>query len=138
MREGFRIIETLTIPSSFDNVSKVEMLVDDVCSKLGVNEDHYGNVLIAVTEAVNNAIEHGNRKDVSMEVAVAVGDKEEEFCFSVKDHGQGFDFNNLPDPTSPENILKENGRGIYLMKNLADEVEFEDMGRKVNIYFSKQ
>jgi serine/threonine-protein kinase RsbW len=72
-----------------------------------------------------------------MEVNVYVSDNPIEFCFSVKDQGRGFDFENLPDPTAPENILKENGRGIYLMKNLADEVEFEDAGRSVNIYFNK-
>lgn len=138
MREGFTIIDSLSIPSDFEAVSQVENLVDNVCNRLGVNEDFYGNVLIAVTEAVNNAIEHGNRKDDSMEVNVAVGDNPEEFCFSVKDQGRGFDFENLPDPTAPENILKENGRGIFLMKNLADEVEFEDAGRSVNIYFNKE
>lgn len=137
MREGFTIIDSLAIPSDFEAVAQVEVLVDKVCNRLGVNEDHYGNVLIAVTEAVNNAIEHGNKKDTAMEVSVAVGDKPNEFCFNVKDHGRGFDFVNLPDPTAPENILKENGRGIFLMKNLADDVEFEDAGRSVNIYFAK-
>lgn len=137
MREGFTIIDSLAIPSDYEAVAQVEVLVDKVCGELGVNEDNYGNVLIAVTEAVNNAIEHGNKKDSSMDVLVAVGDNSSEFCFNVKDHGRGFDFSNLPDPTAPENILKENGRGIFLMKNLADEVEFEDSGRSVNIYFSK-
>lgn len=137
MREGFTIIDKLAIPSDFEAVGKVEVLVDKVCNQLGVNEDFYGNVLIAVTEAVNNAIEHGNKKDVSMEVNVAVGDNPSEFCFNVKDQGRGFDYMYLPDPTAPENILKENGRGIFLMKNLADEVEFEDAGRSVNIYFNK-
>ena len=137
MKEGFTIIESLAIPSDFEAVGQVEMLVDKVCGLLGVNDDFYGNVLIAVTEAVNNAIEHGNKKELSCEVRVAVGDKLNEFCFNVKDQGDGFDFNNLPDPTAPENILKENGRGIFLMKNLADEVEYEDAGRSVNIYFNK-
>lgn len=137
MREGFTIIDSLIIPSDFEAVSHVESLVDKVCNNLGVNEDFYGNVLIAVTEAVNNAIEHGNKKESLMEVNVFVSDNPIEFCFSVKDQGRGFDFENLPDPTAPENILKENGRGIYLMKNLADEVEFEDSGRSVNIYFNK-
>jgi serine/threonine-protein kinase RsbW len=118
-------------------VSQVEMLVDRVCNQLGVNEDFYGNVLIAVTEAVNNAIEHGNGKLASTEVKVAVGDNPSEFCFNVKDQGRGFDFDHLPDPTAPENILKENGRGIFLMKNLADEVVYEEAGRSVNIYFTK-
>jgi serine/threonine-protein kinase RsbW len=105
MKEGFTIIDTLSIPSDFEAVSQVEMLVDRVCNQLGVNEDFYGNVLIAVTEAVNNAIEHGNGKVVTTEVKVAVGDNPSEFCFNVKDQGRGFDFDHLPDPTAPENIL---------------------------------
>jgi len=137
MKEGFTIIDTLSIPSDFEAVSQVEMLVDRVCNQLGVNEDFYGNVLIAVTEAVNNAIEHGNGKVVTTEVKVVVGDNPSEFCFNVKDQGRGFDFDHLPDPTAPENILKENGRGIFLMKNLADEVVYEDAGTSVNIYFTK-
>ncbi len=127
-----------TIWSDFESVSQVEILVDNVCNKLGVNEDYYGNVLIAVTEAVNNAIDHGNKRDNSLDVLVAVGDNPNEFCFTVKDQGRGFDYENLPDPTAPENILKENGRGIFLMRNLADVVEFEDAGRSVNIYFNKE
>lgn len=137
MKEGFTIVDTISIPSEYSAVTKVESLVDKVCNDLGVQEDYYGNVLIAVTEAVNNAIQHGNLFNSDLNVSVAVGDKEEEFCFTVKDQGKGFDFNHLPDPTAPENIEKENGRGIYLMRSLADEVEFEDLGRSVNIYFSK-
>jgi serine/threonine-protein kinase RsbW len=137
MKEGFTIVDTISIPSEYAAVSKVETLVDKVCNDLGVQEDYYGNVLIAVTEAVNNAIQHGNLFHNDLEVSVSVGDKSEEFCFSVSDHGNGFDFNNLPDPTSPDNIEKENGRGIFLMKSLADDVEFENDGRSVNIYFSK-
>jgi serine/threonine-protein kinase RsbW len=137
MREGFTIINKLAIPSDFEALGQVEMLVDSVCNELGVNEEFYGNVLIAVTEAVNNAIEHGNDQDHSAEVNVAVGNNPMEFCFNVKDQGKGFDFVNLPDPTAPENLMKENGRGIFLMKNLADEVVFEDGGSSVNIYFNK-
>ena len=137
MKEGFTIVDTISIPSEYAAVSKVETLVDKVCNDLGVQEDYYGNVLIAVTEAVNNAIQHGNLFSSELEVKVAVGNKTEEFCFTVKDQGRGFDFEHLPDPTAPENIEKENGRGIFLMRSLADDVEFEDAGRSVNIYFSK-
>jgi serine/threonine-protein kinase RsbW len=137
MKEGFTIVDTISIPSEYSEVSKVESLVDRVCSDLGIQEDFYGNVLIAVTEAVNNGIQHGNAFDSNLLVSVGVGDKEDEFCFTVKDQGRGFDYANLPDPTAPENIEKENGRGIFLMQSLADEVVFEDNGRTVNIYFSK-
>jgi serine/threonine-protein kinase RsbW len=98
MKEGFTIIEHLKLPSEFNSIVEVENLIDKVCSNLGVQEDAYGNVLIAVTEAVNNAIHHGNGVNASLIVDVAVGDKENEFCFRIKDEGVGFDFDSLPDP----------------------------------------
>lgn len=137
MKEGFVVVDSLSIPSDFGSINEVESLIDNVCSKLEVNDEYYGNVLIAVTEAVNNAIIHGNRHDAGLNVDLYVGDKETDFCFNVKDQGPGFDYNNLPDPTAPENIEKEDGRGIYLMKSLAEEVEFENGGKSVNIYFKK-
>lgn len=138
MKEGYTVVDSLSIPSDFGSIGKVETLIDDVCEKLSVNEDYYGNVLIAVTEAVNNAIQHGNEMNGKLKVDLYVGDKETDFCFSVKDYGNGFNFKELPDPTAPENLEKENGRGIFLMKSLAEAVEFEDQGRNVNIYFSKK
>ncbi len=137
MKDGYVVVDSLSIPSDFGAINQVESLIDEVCSKLAVNEDYYGNVLIAVTEAVNNAILHGNKQDASLNVDVFVGDKETDFCFSVKDQGDGFDYSVLPDPTAPENIEKEDGRGIFLMRSLAEEVEFEEGGKNVNIYFSK-
>jgi serine/threonine-protein kinase RsbW len=137
MKEGFKIIDSLQIPSNFSSLVDVENLVDRVCGNLGVEEDSYGNILIAVTEAVNNAIQHGNVFDTKLFVDVAVGDQPTEFCFNVKDQGKGFDFSNLPDPTAPENIMKENGRGIFLMKSLSDNVEFDDFGSSVSLYFNK-
>ena len=137
MKDGYVVVDSISIPSDFGSINQVETLIDKVCSKLQVKEDYYCNVLIAVTEAVNNAIQHGNNSDSSLNVDVAVGDKETDFCFSVKDYGNGFDYNHLPDPTAPENIDKENGRGIFLMRSLAEEIEFEDGGTNVTIYFSK-
>lgn len=138
MKEGFVVVDQLSIPSDFSALGKVESLVDDVCAKLSVNEDYYGNVLIAVTEAVNNAIEHGNQFSKELSVDLSVGDKETDFCFSVRDYGNGFDYDNLPDPTAPENVEKINGRGIFLMRSLAEDVIFDDGGTTVNIYFTKE
>jgi serine/threonine-protein kinase RsbW len=115
----------------------VENLVEKVCQTIGIQEDAFGNVLIAVTEAVNNAISHGNEQDSTRSIDVMVGNSTESFCFKIKDQGLGFDYDNLPDPTAPENILKENGRGIFLMRNLSDEVSFNETGNEVIIYFSK-
>lgn len=136
MKEGFRIIEELSIPSDFDAVFQVETLIDSVCARMGATEN-YGNVLIAVTEAVNNAIIHGNAKNKSLKVQVQVGENDGGYCFVVRDEGDGFDSSNLPDPTAPENLERENGRGIFLMRNLSDDVVFDDYGRSVNIYFTK-
>jgi serine/threonine-protein kinase RsbW len=137
MKEGYKIIEKVQLPTDYNSLVEVETIVGRVCDELGVLEDAYGNVLIAVTEAVNNAIEHGNVLNTALTVDVAVGDEKNSFCFNVKDQGKGFDFTCLPDPTAPENILKENGRGIYLMRNLSEEVVFDSPGNSVNIYFSK-
>lgn len=137
MREGFTLINEITIPSSFDAMHDVESMIDTVCSKMEVNES-FGNILIAVTEAVNNAILHGNKSQSTKQVKLKSADNQDSFCFIIEDEGNGFDFNSLPDPTAPENLEKENGRGIFLMRNLSDEVEFENNGSRVTIYFSKQ
>jgi serine/threonine-protein kinase RsbW len=137
MKEAFEVLERLAVPSDFEHVGQVEGLIDKICAKHGVDEDNYGNVLIAVTEAFNNAIIHGHKLDSSKNVDVAVLVSPKELCFAVKDEGPGFDFENVADPTAPENIEKENGRGIYLMRHLADRVEFEDNGKEVRIFFGK-
>jgi len=138
IKEGYLLIDSLSVPSELSSVPLVEGLIDDVCQKIGVHEEVYGNVLIAVTEAVNNAILHGNRESQDLQVDVSVFDESKEFMFQVKDYGSGFDHVNLPDPTAPENIEKENGRGVYLMRHLADEVLYNDKGNEVSIVFSKE
>lgn len=128
-------MHSIEIASSLSKINEVEALIDKVCEDLSLNEDHYGNILIAVTEAVNNAIVHGNGSEESKLVKVDVKKDAAEVVFSVEDQGIGFDFENLPDPTAPENIEKPDGRGIFLMKNLSDAVEFDNNGSKVSITF---
>lgn len=137
MKQGYTLIDSLTIRSELENLPVVESLIDKICQSVGVHEDVYGNVLIAVTEAVNNAIIHGNKLNKDATVALDVYDQPTSFCFSVSDNGGGFDHEHLPDPTAPENIEKENGRGIYLMRHLADDVEYNDIGNQVTVLFNK-
>ena len=120
------IMQEIDFPSQAENIHLVEKLIDNVCEELQVHEDHYGNILIALTEAVNNAIHHGNGLDPEKKTIVICGQDNDKLKFVVKDEGPGFDFSNLPDPTDPDNIEKTNGRGIFLMKNLADEINFEE------------
>ncbi len=128
--------EKLDITSTSDNIRLVERLVEDVCDVFNVNEDNYGNILIAVTEAVNNAMYHGNQGNPEKHIKIGFESGEKNIKFSVADEGKGFDYNSLPDPTDPLNIDKPNGRGVFLMKNLADKVEFNNNGQEVLLTFN--
>ncbi len=128
-------MHTLEIKSDIASISEVEALIDKVCADHEVSEDLYGNILIAVTEATNNAIVHGNCKDLDKKVCLNVDRVEGDIVFTVVDEGNGFNYDSLPDPTAPENIEKPDGRGIFLMKNLSDKIEFLENGSKVNITF---
>jgi serine/threonine-protein kinase RsbW len=127
--------QRLRIPSKPESLLLVERMVEDVCDVLGVKEEVYGNILLSVTEAVNNAIQHGNKYDLSKVVEISFYKTDEDLTFIVKDEGNGFDFNHLKDPTDPENLESPHGRGVFLMKNLADSVTFENEGREVKIGF---
>ena len=129
-------MHSIEIGSDLNNIPKIESLIDQVCDELSLSEDYYGNILIAVTEAVNNAIIHGNKNEDTKTVKVDVSKNNSSLIFSVADQGDGFDFENLPDPTAPENLEKPDGRGIFLMKNLSDGVDFDSNGSKVSITFA--
>lgn len=131
-------MHSIEIGSDLKFMTDVELLIDNVCEDFKLNEDHYGNILIAVTEAVNNAIVHGNDNDEDKKVKINVSSLDEKVIFTIEDQGKGFDFENLPDPTAPENIEKPDGRGIFLMKNLSDEVGFDLNGSKVSITFAAE
>lgn len=121
--------------SKTENIAIVEKLIDEVCATFEIKEDHYGNILISLTEAVNNAIVHGNKLDPAKEVAVSYTTEGKILRFFIEDEGPGFDYDHLPDPTAPENREKPNGRGVFLMRNLADDCAFHDDGRRVELIF---
>ncbi len=114
----------IQIPSLNENIRIVESFIDNAQEKYDFNDDIYGNIMVAVTESVNNAIKHGNKNDKDKNVTLSLSLDENEISFVIEDEGVGFDYNNLPDPTAPENLERPEGRGIFLMKNLCDEVEF--------------
>jgi serine/threonine-protein kinase RsbW len=125
----------IEIPSLSENIRMIESFIDNAKEKFHLNEDIYGNIMIAVTEAVNNAIRHGNGSDSSKNVHLGLSLQDGMIKFRVEDEGSGFDYHHLPDPTAPENLEKPGGRGIFLMKHLADEVHFSDEGRVVELSF---
>jgi serine/threonine-protein kinase RsbW len=137
INEQSEIVERIVLESDMSSIHRVEDLVDRVSDTGALSEDMYGNVLIAVTEALNNAIVHGNLSHKEKAVVVDCVLNGKGLMVAVADQGDGFDYDNLPDPTAPENIEKPNGRGVFLMKSLADDVVFEDGGRKVTLFFNR-
>jgi len=91
--------------------------------------------MMIFTESVNNAIIHGNQNDKKKNVHLTLKVDTSSVAFTVQDEGAGFDYKNLPDPTSPEAINDLGGRGIYLIKHLADEVKFDKSGKRIKMTF---
>ena len=126
---------SLTMASNPRNVSKVEGYLEALLQELHVNPDVYGNILISVTEAVTNAIMHGNQRDENKKVCVDCNRRREEIAFTIRDEGDGFNYGALPDPTEPCNRLKLHGRGVFLMRQLSDNLVFHNNGNTVEIKF---
>lgn len=127
--------QKLRISSKPENIILVERMIDDVCEIFSVGEEKYGNILISVTEAVNNAILHGNKSNPAKSIDISFKSSTEDLTFVVKDEGDGFNEMQIADPTAPENLEKETGRGVFLMKKLSDKIAFEENGRKVSLSF---
>jgi len=126
---------SIQVPSIAENIRMIESFIDNAKERFHLDDDIYGNIMIAVTEAVNNAIKHGNSNDKSKNVFLSLSLDESLIRFVIRDEGAGFNHENLPDPTAPENIEKLGGRGIFLMKHLSDEVDFKENGRVVELSF---
>lgn len=117
-------MEVLLLPSDTSSLTQVEPFFAQVARPL-LDESTYYNAVIALTEAVNNAIVHGNRKDSSKEVRITLSASDAELVITVQDQGHGFDINALPDPLHPDNLLRDGGRGVFLIRQLVDEAIFE-------------
>jgi serine/threonine-protein kinase RsbW len=125
----------LQITSKTDNLHLVEEFVDHLSADCNIESDVYGNLLIAALEAANNAITHGNKLNEEKQVEMVFTTEEDKILLTVKDEGPGFDYNSIPDPTSPENLENMSGRGVFLMRKLSDAIEFEDNGSFVRMTF---
>lgn len=126
----------IDIASEISNIRKIENVIDELSYELNINKDAYGKILVATLEAVNNAIIHGNKTDINKFVNVAFIISNGRLNITVKDQGKGFNPQIVPDPTSPENIENLHGRGVYLMNNLADDIEFNTDGNQVTMKFN--
>lgn len=128
--------KNILIESRIENINKIEKIIDEVSEEAKINSEVYGKMLIATVEGVNNAIVHGNKEDDSKTVKVEFIIVDDTISIFIEDEGPGFNFYNVPDPTTPENIENIHGRGVYLMKHLADDVIFHGKGNRVEIKFN--
>lgn len=125
----------ISIPSLIENIQVIESFIDNAKEDFEINDDMYGNIMISVTECISNAIIHGNKSNAAKMVHLELQMQQGLLKCSIEDEGSGFDYSNLPDPTEPENIEKLGGRGIFLMRNLSDDVKFEENGKKTILSF---
>ena len=119
-------IETteLSLPSRIEAVDAAATAVAEFISRSGISEEAAFRIDMAVREAVTNAVLHGNRQEQSKAVELTLKSSPDAIEISVHDYGQGFNPEEVPDPTKEENLLKSSGRGIFFMRNFMDEVDW--------------
>lgn len=126
----------LVLRSSFEEMEKLEPFVDQLQDRISFSAELRDHILLTLSEAVNNAIVHGNEGQKDKKVTVIAVDQNEQLQLIVEDEGKGFDPTKLPDPLKEKNLLNEGGRGIYLIKQYADEVHFSKKGTKITMKFN--
>ncbi|HMV27292.1 MAG TPA: ATP-binding protein [bacterium] len=114
----------LTIPSMLDKLNAVEEITERVADAFHLRDDDRDNLAIAVTELTNNAIIHGNKFDPKKNVILSFYNDDGVLKVYIRDFGKGFDPGAVDNPLDPENLLKESGRGIFILRSIMDDVQF--------------
>jgi serine/threonine-protein kinase RsbW len=128
-------MQMLKIKSSPCQIKHIEDFVNSLKCSCNITQDVYDNILISLTEAVNNAIIHGNKLNVKKFVDIQCREKQKKVIISISDEGLGFNPKNLKDPTLAENLECCGGRGVFIMRQLSDKVRFLDNGRTIELHF---
>ncbi|WP_207533495.1 ATP-binding protein [Desertivirga arenae] len=130
------VLYTLQLPSRVDSITTVENFIDKLKEEYNLGDDTYANMLTCLSEATINAIVHGNKQDDSKKVYINLEvHNGKRMQFTVADEGDGFDYNRLPDPTAPENLENLTGRGVFIIKHLADQCIFNLKGNEIELHF---
>jgi len=130
------MLKKIRIESKLANLRIIENTVDEITGELGISYNNYGKILVSLLEAVNNAIVHGNKSSEGKFVDITIGYSKKKLKIKVKDEGTGFSPDKVPDPTIPENIEEVNGRGVFIMSRLADEIKYSKKGNAVTMVFN--
>jgi serine/threonine-protein kinase RsbW len=126
---------TLQLASKHESITLLEALIEEIADKYQVEDDTFANMMTCLNEAVINAIIHGNKLADDKIVIVNADVQPKRIIWTITDEGEGFDYNNLPDPTADENLENLTGRGVFILKHLADQCIFNSKGNEVELHF---
>ena len=126
---------TLQLPSKPESITLLENLIEQIADKHKVSEDTFANMMTCLNEIAINAIVHGNKLDETKKVIVNAEVDAKRVIWTVTDEGPGFDYDHLPDPTAEENLENLTGRGVFIVKQLADQCIFNTKGNEVELHF---
>jgi serine/threonine-protein kinase RsbW len=135
MKKPIIVNNTIRIPSQEEFLPDVDSFIEGILRGFGTDETTIADIAICVTELVNNSIIHGNKSDPDKEVAVEIGKIDSVVEITITDEGTGFDIEHLESPIDEQNLLKEVGRGIFIVRSLMDrvDVKFLKDGTRVTI-----
>ncbi len=121
-----------------DNLAEVEKFISDVAEECNLDDEIRSNLSLSISEAASNAMVHGNKLDPKKYVDITITVNDNKIELIIKDEGNGFDPTSVPDPTEPENLLKDSGRGIHIMKTFLENLRynFTDSGTEVILEIS--
>lgn len=125
----------LVLKSTYEELDKLEGFLNDLQTDLKFNDEFYARLMLTVSEAATNGVVHGNELDSSKKVILSAEYNGESLVVTTQDEGAGFNPEEVADPLAVENILKTSGRGVFLMGEYADSVEYQDDGRKLILEF---
>jgi len=130
-----KLLDTLTLKSTYKEVEKVEGFLNNLQEQLGFNDEFYARLMLTVSEAATNSVVHGNKLDASKTVTLSAYRDGNTLIVETVDQGEGFEPEEIPNPLAEENLLKDSGRGVFLMEEYADEVSYSDGGSKLMLRF---
>lgn len=127
----------LVLNSSFEELERLEPFIDELKQWANFDDEDSSRIMLTLSEAVNNAIMHGNKQNPDKQVVVlsTFDSENRKLTISVEDEGEGFNPNEIPDPLKEENLLNEGGRGVYLIEQYADDLQFSKGGTKAKITY---
>ena len=127
-----------TLDSTLESVNAVEQIADKFATEAGFQEEERHKIAMSVREAAVNAVLHGNHYDSGKKMTAGFENTGESLIITIADQGNGINLEAVPDPLAPENLLRQSGRGIFLIRTFMDEVRFRPLGPGTEITLVKQ